>query len=399
MRGGKALVVLAGIAVLTAGCGTEVAHGTSVATAVARTAGRTARIEVTSAIRAHGMSASFTESGRFDFSHQRGTLSMSGTPGLAIEVLFLPPRIYVKVPVGAVARKPWVSFKSPPGGGPGAALLSPFGAPDPGDMLSALRAISSGTTKLGSGVIRGAQVTHFRVSVDPAKAAARVPGSQRQGFEVFSHSLGAGTIPVDVWVDQQDLVRQVRISLRPDLGKHIPAGARVTQTIDFWDFGVPVRVSPPPADQVASGSRFDASVSAVGRHTGPRPPRVSGTLSPAQAAAAEQAVRAFWSALGSNDRQAAAQAVLPAQRRCLRAITGGPRFTVTALRIVSAQPAGTGRATVRFTLKAHIRVGGHSIPLPPQGPGRVQWLVMAESGGHWYVDLGHSRSFPFTPAC
>jgi hypothetical protein len=265
-------------------------------------------------------------------------------------------------------------------------------------MLSALTAVSSGVTKLGSDVIRGVQVTHFRVSVDPAKAAARVPRSRRPGFEAFAHSLGAGAIPVDVWVDRLDLVRQVRISLHPDHGHGRSAGARVTQTIDFWDFGAPVRVSPPPASEVASPSQFSVSTTG-GTGSGPRPPRASGTLSPAQAAAAGQAVRAFWSALGSNDRQAAAQAVLPAQRRCLRALTGGPRFTVAALRIVSAQPAGTGRATVRFTVKAHIRVGGHSIPVPPQGPGRVRWLVASESGGHWYVDLARGYGFPAGTGC
>lgn len=397
MRGGKVLVVLAGMAMLAAGCGTEVAHGTSVATAVARTGARTARIEVTSAIRTQGMSVSFAQTGVFDFARDRGMLTMHGPGGMAQQVLFLPSRTYLKLPIGAHGPLPhgksWVSLPALPGGGPSVGLFGLAGSTDPGDMLRALTAVSSGVTKLGSDAIRGAQVTRFRVSVDPARAAARVPRSRRPGFEAFAHHLGAGTIPVDVWVDRQNLVRQVRISLHPDHGEGKPAAARVTQTIDFWDFGVPVRVSPPPASEVASPSQF--SVSETGGHgSGPRPPRASGTLSPAQAAAAGQAVRAFWSALGSNDRQAAAQAVLPAQGHCLRPVMGRLRFTVSALRIVSARPAGTGRATVRFTVKAHIRIGGHSVPVLPEGPGRVQWLVTAESGGHWYVDLGTSHGLP-----
>ncbi|MDR0346229.1 MAG: hypothetical protein LBI49_24540 [Nocardiopsaceae bacterium] len=397
MRGGKVLVVLAGIAVLAAGCGTEVAHGTSVATAVTRTGARTARIAITTGARTQGMSFSFTQTGVFDFARDRGMLSLRGPAGMAQEVRFLPPRTYLKLSTGAHGPLPhgksWVSFKAAPGNGPGAAMFGPAGSTDPGDMLAALRAVSSGVTKLGSDVIRGVRVTHFRVSVDPAKAAARVPRSHRPGFEAFAHGLGAGTIPVDVWVDQHELVRQVRISLHPHHGQGIPAAAGVTQTIDFWDFGVPVRVSPPPAAEIAGGSRFMSG--AAGRaHSGLRPPPVSGALSPAQAAAAGQAVRALWTALGSNDRQAAARAVLPAQRRCLRPVMGRLRFTVRALRIVSARPAGTGRATVRFTVKAHIRIGGHSVPMLPEGPGRVQWLVSAESGGHWYVDLAASHGLP-----
>ncbi|MBO0819165.1 MAG: hypothetical protein J2P30_28850, partial [Actinobacteria bacterium] len=225
---GKVLVVLAGTAVLAAGCGTEVAHGTSVATAVARTAARTARIEVTSALRTQGMSVSFTQTGAFDFARDRGMLTLHGPGGMAQQVLFLPSRIYLKLPFGGHGPlphgKPWVSLPAPPGGGAATGLSGPAGSMDPGDMLSALTAVSSGVTKLGSDVIRGVQVTHFRVSVDPAKAAARIPRSRRPGFDTFARSLGAGTIPVDVWVDQQNLVRQLRISLRPHHGHGIPGG-------------------------------------------------------------------------------------------------------------------------------------------------------------------------------
>jgi len=238
--------------------------------------------------------------------------------------------------------------------------------------------------------------------LDPAKAASRVPRWQRADFHAFVKSLGAGTIPADVWVDQQNLVRRARISLHPPGGSGTPAGARITQTADFYDFGVPVRVTAPPAAEVASMSQLarGGAHGAIGATGSPRPPRVSGTLSPAQATAAGRAVRAFWSALGSNDIKAAAQAVLPAQRSCFRSMMrNAPRFTVTALRIVSAQPAGHARATVRFTVRARASIGGQSVPLLPQGPGRVQWLMTAEAGGHWHVDLGRSSGLVFGPGC
>jgi len=139
-------------------------------------------------------------------------------------------------------------------------------------------------------------------------------------------------------------------------------------------------------------------VKLAGSAPGPLP-RVSGTLSPAQAAAAEQTVRAFWSALAANDTKAAEQTVLPAQRACFGSMTHGPRLTVTSLRIVSAQPAGNARATVRFTVKARASIGGHSVPVLPQGPARVQWLVTTEAGGHWYVDLGSGSKAAFGAAC
>ena len=91
-------------------------------------------------------------------------------------------------------------------------LLGPFGGgTDPADLLASLTAISSGVTNLGTTTIRGVQVTGFRVDIDPAKAAARVPRWERAGFLGFTGSLGPGAIPVDVWVDGQNLVRRVKL--------------------------------------------------------------------------------------------------------------------------------------------------------------------------------------------
>lgn len=279
MRGGRYLVVLAGVGVLTAGCGTKVAPGVDLAAAVTRTAGQSARVAVMTTMQMPGMSVSFTETGVFDF-------------------------------------------------------------------------------------------------------------------------VRSGAIPVDVWVDGQNLVRRVQLSVHLPGGAGAPASARFVQATDFYDFGVPVRVSAPPAAQIASTPRFIKGGSyRIG--TSASPPRVSGTLSPDQAAAAEQVVGAFWLALGRNDPTAVAQTVPPAQRSCVQSFLGGgaPKITVTSFRVVSAQPAGNGRAIVRFTVKARASLGGQNLPVFPQGPGRVQWLVTTETAGHWYVDLAPSSAFVFSAAC
>jgi hypothetical protein len=80
-------------------------------------------------------------------------------------------------------------------------------------------------------------------------------------------------------------------------------------------------------------------------------------------------------------------------------LNAGPKITVTSFRIVSAQPAGNGTATVRFTAKARASLGGHTISMFPQQPGRVQWLVTTEAAGHWYVDLARGSAFMFSGAC
>ena len=132
------------------------------------------------------------------------------------------------------------------------------------------------------------------------------------------------------------------------------------------------------------------------------PPPASGTLTPAQAAEAEQAVTAFFTALGHHSPAAVARTVLPAQRSCVTSsLNGAPKITVKSLRIVSAAPAGTGKATVRFAVSASATLGGQTVPFPVFAPdsGSQQWLETAESGGHWYVDLGASSAFLFSGPC
>jgi hypothetical protein len=406
MHGARYLVVLAGVAVIAAGCGTRTAQASEVAAAAANTAHLSARLSLTTTLRTQGMSISFSETGEYDFARSRGVLHMHGPAGVAAEVLFIPPEVYVKLPGGSHGPLPrgksWIEVKAAGTGPLGDFVPGPSGNTNPADLLSSLRAVSSSVTTMGSATIRGVPVTHYRVRVDPAKAVSRVPRSERPGLLALARNMGAAAAPVDVWVDQRSLVRRLRVSLaRPlGLGKHF--GSHITLTLDFYDFGVPVHVTAPPAGDVASFSQLARAgpPGSVFRGGGyPRPPAVSGTLAPAQAASAEQAVRAFLSAVGRDNAAAAARSVLPAQRACVRSMMGGPRITVTALKIMSARPAGPAMAVVRFTAKVQAKLGGHVIPLFPPGAGRSQWLVTTESGGHWFVNLSRSTSLGFGAAC
>lgn len=433
MNVGKSLAVLAlgGAGVLATGCGTQVAMAgsttASLTAAVTQTTAQTARIAVTTSMQMPGMTMSFTESGAFDFAHSRGTLSMSNPVGLT--EVFVSAKTYIKLPTSAGMSLPkgksWIDADTGMPGNLAASTLggilpSPLtgGNDNPADLLASLTAISGSIAKQGTSTIRSVPVTEYRVNIDPAKAEARVPSWDRASFQEFAQGLGTGTIPVDVWVDSQNLVRQMQVTQHLPGGAGTPSGAGtpatvVTQTIDFYDFGVPVRVSAPPAAEVASLPQVITGGSPAGTPStsgssagmsgpgGPAaPPPVSGTLSPTEAAAAEQVVRAFWTALAGNDPAAAAQTVPPAQQSCVRSLLGsGPKMTVTSFRIVSAQPAGNGRATVRFTVQVNATLDGTTIPVLPPGSQGQDWLVTTEQAGHWYVDLTSASDFMFSGAC
>jgi hypothetical protein len=404
MRRGTYVVVLASLGLLAAGCGTK-AQPDNLTAAVTRTAGQTARIASTMTMQMQSMSVSYTETGEYDFVHSRGTVSMKSPVGMT--EIFIAPTAYIKIPGGSGTMpdgKSWIALDAGTSDGLGGSLFGPFSGTDPADLLASLTAISASVTSLGPATIRGVKVTGFRVEIDPAKAAARVPSWERAGFRQFTSSLGTGLIPVDVWVDGQNLVRRVKLTLHLPDGQGTPASTQMVEVTDFYDFGVPVRVSAPPASQVASMSQLvksgfaDSSGAAGGSSS---PPPVSGTLPAAQAAAAERVVTAFWSALGRNNAAAVARRVLPAQRSCVRSFlsSNGPKVTVASFRIVSAQPAGKRAATVRFTVKAQASFDGQDIPLFPEGSGGVQWLVTTKTAGHWYVNLDRSSALVFSEGC
>jgi hypothetical protein len=219
-----------------------------------------------------------------------------------------------------------------------------------------------------------------------------------------------------VWVDGHNRVRREKLSLAMPTESGAPAGTSLTVTTDYYDFGVPVRVSAPPASQVDTAASAFASGAAAASASGSSssgswmffgssstPPTPSGTLTPDQAAAAEQAVAAFWTALGRNNASAVAATVLPSQRSCVQSNLGGdsgaPTITVSDLHITSAQPAGDSAATVRFTVKAEASLDGQDVPILPGASGTAQWLATTELAGHWYVNIDGNTGLAFSGSC
>jgi hypothetical protein len=102
--------------------------------------------------------------------------------------------------------------------------------------------------------VRGTETTHYHVVVDLLKIADAVPAAKqaavRRTFRREVELIGTHTMPIDVWIDSQGLVRRERfdMSMRPPSAS-APVGLQMS--IDFFDFGAPVHVVPPPARQVA----------------------------------------------------------------------------------------------------------------------------------------------------
>jgi hypothetical protein len=114
----------------------------------------------------------------------------------------------------------------------------------PGDLLSMLRANGAKIREVGSARVEGAATTHYRVTIDMTKAL---------GANATTNPLLAGvaaqmgTIPEDVWIGKDGLVRRVRLS-------YGLAQTRVATTMDLYDYGAHVTIAAPPKSDV-----FDAT--------------------------------------------------------------------------------------------------------------------------------------------
>lgn len=264
MRGGKYLVTLAAAGMLATACGTTVAQppAETLAAAVTKTGTQTARIAVTVSVKTKGMSISFDITGAFDFARQRGMLTMAAPIGLT--ELFIAPKAYVKFSGGSGMPLPqgksWVEVDTTGLPADASGPLGPLGAVGtPKDLLTSLTAIAGSEQRLGTGTVRGVAATEYQLNIDPAKTEARVASGERASVGQFFKSLGKATVPVDVWLDSQNLVRRVQLSLRiPGAstgGPGMSGNPQITVTMDFYDYGAPVNVSAPPASQVAKASQ------------------------------------------------------------------------------------------------------------------------------------------------
>jgi len=116
-------------------------------------------------------------------------------------------------------------------------------SPTPASALAYLQGTSR-VERLGSDTVQGLNTTHYKVTVDLARAADRSNGSTRKALRRVIQTTGQKSLPVDVWIDGDGYVRKVEYSQGSGNGK----GAKVT--MELHDYGAPVPVKPPPADSV-----------------------------------------------------------------------------------------------------------------------------------------------------
>ena len=262
-----------GLAVATlAACGSggtntvQLISSAGTKTAAARTARIAEDIRTTpGATASAGIPIAVHSDGVMDFAARKGDIS-STVAGAKVEVLIVGTVLYEHLPQlsSVLGGKAWLkldldSLGKLIGVG-GIAALAQSGPSDPSQFLSYFKGVSGPVTKVGTAVIRGVKTTEYHLVVDLNKAAAGAgtPAS-KTALQQLVKTLGVTTFPIDVWVDAQGRIRRQHQAFdysHASLGTipttSLPKGVDIT--LEYYDFGVPVTVTLPPADQVTDAS-------------------------------------------------------------------------------------------------------------------------------------------------
>jgi hypothetical protein len=131
---------------------------------------------------------------------------------------------------------------------------------DPRKVLGFLRAASAEIETVGREELRGVQTTHYRATLNLAEYGKLAPADEREELGTMLGDVieqtGLDEIPVDVWLDEFGLVRQLDMSFtatQPGTTESVEAAMR----FELFDYGKEVEVEPPPAAEVVDAAVLD----------------------------------------------------------------------------------------------------------------------------------------------
>lgn len=199
-----------------------------------RTQGRTVRLTGSGAI--DGTSSELSiETPAADTSFKEISLEQNGDYLVFLQVGSLASRL----PSG----KHWIELDvTRLGGAFGLAGLLSSTQISPSDVLSMLKAEGSTLHNLGAATVDGTATTHYRITIDVAKAL-QASGETSPLLAGVASTLSK--VPVDVWVGKDNLLRRIAVT-----GGSSRTAGRLGLTMDIYDYGAHVTIAAPPKSDV-----------------------------------------------------------------------------------------------------------------------------------------------------
>lgn len=248
-------VLLLALLVALAGCGADGPRDLLDAAPAALEDAGTSRFEMEVAAVGEGVDSSFAATGEQDLA--AGTLRMETDLGLdatRTQTLVAGETIYLRSPLfemftGDPDR--WVRVDMAEASRTAGLELDTLveGNTGPAALVQQLRGAVDDIEELGTEQVRGVDTHHLRVTVDTDRAIEQSPQQLREQLRTFVEASGLpATYPMEVWIDDDALVRRVRTIVEV---QDETAGPVTQQTtLELFDFGIPVRIEPPHPDDV-----------------------------------------------------------------------------------------------------------------------------------------------------
>jgi hypothetical protein len=240
---------------------------------VQRTLDGASRLEITSVVRGeltrsatlHGRAAVDLRTHRIRLSLAFTKLPPPGDPGAdsiklpsRVEVVIDGPTVYVHAPglgdlVGA--DTPWVRATSGKLDSSIAELVEGRWAPyQPSWIVESLRGVTGDLDEIGAQTLDGAPTTHYRATLDARRAVEESTAIDRthvaMAMDELRRSFGVVSFPVDIWVGEDGLIRQMRYALVVPNGGSARSRASVSWTVQVSRFGGAAAVSLPEPGRV-----------------------------------------------------------------------------------------------------------------------------------------------------
>jgi len=178
--------------------------------------------------------------------------------GMTISMRYTGSDAYLSIPMlgTVVPGKSWLSVPT------SGSSLTP-GSSNPASVLQILQSEGAQVTPLGPSVVGGAPVHGYHVIIPEAAMQQRLSKADLPAgvAQAAQGMFGSGGIAMDVFVnDANGLLRRVQADLNLTISGHSVNG-KVME--DMSNYGVPVTVTAPPADQVASFQQFEQAAAGV----------------------------------------------------------------------------------------------------------------------------------------
>lgn len=251
------------------GSGTTTGGQATLAGVYTKTSGAgSAKVALSGRVGNQQMSVPISARGVVDFRSKAADMTVRLPNGAgSTELRYLGTMLYVKIPQALAGQvpgnKPWVSIDvakvTKQRLGASVEQLQGGAPSNPVDLLGYLRGTGQRVRNLGHETVAGANTSHYATTIDLDKAVAAQSSSARQAMQRIEQLTGTHTVPAQLWIDSSGRLRKLLITEKL---RHLPTGGttagstpggpvtvRLAETLT--DYGTPVHVTTPPANQTA----------------------------------------------------------------------------------------------------------------------------------------------------